>query len=83
MGGKRSTLYDHHEIKPAHTTRHSARGAQPGSADINQSSKLDCCQKLAILTEYESFVRGAPERGALLRRHGIVHLAYLQMARPA
>jgi transposase len=28
-------------------------------------------EKLAILAEYESYPRGAPERGALLRRQGI------------
>lgn len=28
-------------------------------------------EKLAILTEYDSYPRGAPERGALLRRQGI------------
>jgi hypothetical protein len=37
-------------------------------------------EKLAILAEYESYPRAAPERGALgAPRH--LHLAYLQMAR--
>lgn len=40
---------------------------QPSTSRANWTA----AKKLAILTEYESFVRGAPERGALLRRHGI------------
>jgi transposase len=31
---------------------------------------LTAAQKLAILTEYESYPYGDPQRGALLRRHG-------------
>lgn len=32
---------------------------------------LTAAQKLAILTEYESYPYGDPQRGALLRRHGL------------
>jgi transposase-like protein len=32
---------------------------------------LTAAQKLAILTEYEAYPYGDPQRGALLRRHGL------------
>lgn len=40
---------------------------QPSSSRSNWTA----AQKLAILQEYESYPRGAPDRGALLRRTGI------------
>lgn len=40
---------------------------QPSSTRPHWSA----AEKLAILTEYEAYPHGAPERGALLRRHGI------------
>jgi len=48
--------------------------ARPLAPEVQPSSlrpSWTAAQKLAILAEYESYPRGAPERGALLRREGI------------
>jgi transposase len=53
------------------TTAQPASTERPSTETQPRSGAWTAAQKLAILTEYESYPKGDPRRGALLRRHGL------------
>ena len=53
------------------TTAQPASTERPSTETKLRSGSWTAAQKLAILSEYESYPKGDPRRGALLRRHGL------------
>jgi len=53
------------------TTTQPASTERPSTETQIRSGTWTAAQKLAILSEYESYPKGDPRRGALLRRHGL------------
>ncbi|NTV63488.1 MAG: hypothetical protein HGA65_08130 [Oscillochloris sp.] len=53
------------------TTAQPASTERPSTETQIRSGTWTAAQKLAILSEYESYPKGDPRRGALLRRHGL------------
>lgn len=53
-------------------TAHQSKASMPNTeVDVTPSRTWTATQKLALLTEYESYPKGDPRRGAMLRRHGL------------
>lgn len=53
------------------TTTSSASPERPSTEAQTRQGTWSAAQRLAILTEYESYPKGDPRRGELLRRHGL------------
>lgn len=53
------------------TTAQQTQTERPSTEAQIRQGAWTAAQKLAILSEYESFPKGDPRRGALLRRHGL------------
>lgn len=53
------------------TTASSATPERPSTEAQPRQGTWTAAQRLAILTEYESYPKGDPHRGELLRRHGL------------
>jgi transposase len=62
-------------MNPMTTKRSAAPSATPApdspETQTRPASTWTAAQRLALLTEYDSFPQGDPRRGELLRRHGL------------